>query len=428
MALSFNAPIDIANRALQHCGAPRIDATLGFQEDSKQALETAFVYDKLRRAELRRNVWRFSIREARLRAVTPTTARVDPLLWSSLTNYGFGELVADVTGSIWSSVWSNNLDSQPGVGSLFEPYYGPLTADLYSSSETYSVSDLVYTVAANHRTQVYRSLINDNADDPRTVKTYDATVTYRKTQVVVHSAVNYQSLIDFNAGNTPSAAPALWSAITTYAIGNSVGASDGFIYTSLINGNIGNDPSIDDGTKWQNTGNLNPWTTVITSGVGSFNWMPIAAVLNPLPIIYPINTGPNVQTQNRNVFWLPGNFLRQAPIDPKSGSISWLGAPGNLPNNDWRFESKFIVSAESGPLMLRFAADITDVTMMDEMFCEGLAARVALAVCEPLTQSDSKLQSIGMLYRGFMSEARLINAIETGPFEPPLDDFIACRA
>ena len=53
----FLTPVDIANRALQHLGAKRINTTYGFTEDSRNASEIASCYDKLRRAELQRNVW-----------------------------------------------------------------------------------------------------------------------------------------------------------------------------------------------------------------------------------------------------------------------------------------------------------------------------------------------------------------------------------
>lgn len=426
MALSFNAPVDIANRALQHCGATRL-GTAGFNEDSKNASETAFVYDKLRRAELRRNVWRFAIREAVLRPVSPTTTQIGALLWASSTTYDYGAIVTDATGAIWSSNINNNLNNETGSSPQWEPYYGALVADAFDATTSYSAGEMVYVTTGNGAAQVYRSLINANEDVPGTINTYDAAVTYLEGQVVSYLSVTYQSLIDFNTGNTPSAAPALWNSGTTYAIGNQVGGSDGIIYTSLTNGNIGHDPTTDLLSNWSNAGVLNPWTTVITSGTGSFNWVPIDATLNPLPILYPITAGVSTQNQTRNVFWLPANFLRRAPQDPKAGSISYLGVPGNLEADDWRFEARYIVSAQVDPIVLRFVADIVDVTAMDEMFCEGLAARIAMEVCEPITQSASKLQTIRTAYKDVMGDARAVNGIEVGAQEPPLDDFIACR-
>ena len=48
------------------------------------------------------------------------------------------------------------------------------------------------------------------------------------------------------------------------------------------------------------------------------------------------------------------------------------------------------------------------------MFCEGLAARIALEVCEPLTQSTAKLGAIAKVYQEWIDQARTVNAIEQG--------------
>ncbi len=64
---------------------------------------------------------------------------------------------------------------------------------------------------------------------------------------------------------------------------------------------------------------------------------------------------------------------------------------------------------------------------MDPMFCEGLSCRIAIEVCEPLTQSTSKLAGITAEYKQFMGDARQVNGIEVGPVEPTEDEFITCR-
>ena len=64
---------------------------------------------------------------------------------------------------------------------------------------------------------------------------------------------------------------------------------------------------------------------------------------------------------------------------------------------------------------------------MDPMLCEGLAARIAMAVCPKVTQSQGKMGEVSGIYQKFMSEARMVNAIETGAIEPPEDDYITCR-
>ena len=67
---------DIANRALQHCRMRRIVSLIP-PDSSANAQETAFIYDKVREAELRCNVWRFSIRRCILRAVDVVADQVE---------------------------------------------------------------------------------------------------------------------------------------------------------------------------------------------------------------------------------------------------------------------------------------------------------------------------------------------------------------
>ena len=97
--------------------------------------------------------------------------------------------------------------------------------------------------------------------------------------------------------------------------------------------------------------------------------------------------------------------------------------------DDWEMDGEFIVTSvtNNGPLVLRFIADVTKVALMDDMFCGGLACSIAAQVCEILTQSTAKLQTVASEYKIFMGEARTVNAIEGGPTEPPADTWITCR-
>src|SRR4051812_5428279 len=107
--VAFLSPVDIANRALQHCGASRIDVGQGFAEDSKNASETAFCYDKLRRAELRRNLWRFATKRAIIRAIDADTMILAPAMWVESTTYFVGSVVSDEDNNLWISMAPNNL-------------------------------------------------------------------------------------------------------------------------------------------------------------------------------------------------------------------------------------------------------------------------------------------------------------------------------
>lgn len=430
----FQTPVDIANRALQHCGATRLDPTLGFTENSRNSSETAFAYGKLRRAELQANVWTFATRRIVLRAVDSNTMLLAPSMWVADTTYFVGSIVSDESNNYWISRFPNNLGNDPQNSLTWEPYFGPLTVSLFAGTTGYFAGELVYTAAGDGTSRIYLSLQNGNSDIPGTATPWAATSTYFKNQVVSYLGVPYMSLTDLNTNNAPSAAPALFNIATTYAAGARVGASDGVIYTSVGSGNVGNDPTTDGGAHWTSTGTLNPWTTVFVGGIGSSKWLQIGGAefpygvgLTTLQIIYPIGAGPSWQSTTRNVYRLPAGYLREAPQNPK-GSAIWLGGPTGNTYNDWNYENGFLVTSDSGPIAFRCVVDVTDVSRMNDMFCEGLAGRIAMEVCEPLTQSSSKLGVIAKVYDEFMSRAKAANAIEQGYDDPPDDDYVTVRS
>lgn len=247
-----------------------------------------------------------------------------------------------------------------------------------------------------------------------TFPTYASGTTYSAFAVVVDSSGQlWESNAGSNLGHTPSddttywgryfgpTVAALYDSDTTYASGEVVYVST-TAYRSLISGNSDTPPS----SNWR----------TLTS-----------ATLATLEIGYPIGAGPVSQSETRNVFVLPNGFLRQAPDDPPQGSYHPLGAPVGLSYNDWLWEGNYIISRTAGPILLRFVADIADPNQFDQMFRQGFGLRIAMSVNPRLTQSSAKLADIVSEYQKFMSEARLVNGIETGPTNPPDDDYIQCR-
>lgn len=381
----FFSPADIGNRALQHCGAKMMSATAGFTENSVNARQVSFVYGKLRRAELRRNVWRFATRRAVLRAIDTTTMQIAASLWMPSVTYFVGSIVADQFTNLWISNTPDNLGNDPLASTTWEPYFGPLTVQPWTSTLGYYSGELVYTDIGDGTNRVYLSLISNNTVAPATATAWVSTSTYKRDDVVTFNSVAYLSTADLNLGNEPDLVPAVW-------------------------------------------------TTSFVGGAGSLNWrqiggaeFPNGVTLAQFNVIYPLGSGPSSQFETRNIFRLPAGFMREAPQDPKAGAVPYLGASTSLSYKDWEYEGDFLVSRETGPIVYRFVADVTDVTRFDDMFCEALGCRIALAVCEPLTQSISKLGMIAKEYEKFASEARTVNGIETGSVEPPEDEFLAVR-
>ncbi len=470
---TYQTNVDIANRACQHVGVTRI---VSFSDNSKQASEMSFCYDKLRRAELRRNVWAFATRKVALRAVDTGTMLLSPVAWSGTTTYGLGAIVADSNGYNWQSKVQDNLNNTPGTNSSWDMYCGPLTVSPYDTTGTtgYYAGEIVYETPGDGTYAVYLSLASNNSQDPRAPSIWSTLTQYSKDQVVLYYAawavgttyaagnvvtynnLAYVSLAGSNVGHEPDTSPTYWvqvnpllapayyNALTTYSIGQFVTLS-GTNYVSLVNNNTGNTPSSSPsdwvaqaaGTYYVSHSdfnmNNNPasspslWSTTNHFGNASDLWLTLNCNLTDLQIVYPLGSGPAYQDTTKNIYKLPSNYLRTAPQDPKAGSTSFLGAPTGLMYNDWNYENGYIVTQQNTPLTLRFVADMTEVPKFDDMFCEGLAARIALETVETLTQSVAKAGAIMAQYNKFMTEARMVNGIETGPTEPPEDDYVTCR-
>lgn len=114
-----------------------------------------------------------------------------------------------------------------------------------------------------------------------------------------------------------------------------------------------------------------------------------------------------------NQFTLPSDCLRILP--PNDADV------------DWKIEGRKIITNWSAPLYIRYIARIEDPNQFDELFIEMLACSIALHICEPLTQSNQKIQNIGQMYADARKEARRINAFENISDELPEDSWILAR-
>lgn len=412
--MPFLDSLDIANRALDHLGQTHIDAP---DEDSKKNTTLANLYDKLRPYELRRNVWVFSKRSVILRPISATTMLLDPRAWDSTITYQPGAIVKDDNDILWASQEPANLNNEPGVTSAWEQYFGPLSVELWDEDESYYAGELVYVEDDDRPGAfvIYRSLQNENEDVPGTADAWVSTTTYETGEVVSHSGSVWRSLIVVNTGHTPADAPAAYNPDVTYTVGQQVTAGDGFIYEAAGT-TTDDDPTTDGGVNWTDTGDPAAWARVPTLQASATSWTPIFANMRPLNLIYPIGTGPRNQTGARNIFRLPAGYLRRATVNPKEFRSQ----------NDWEITGQYVTSTEP-VLLFGFAADMVTVREFDPMFCEGLAARMARDGCETITQSRGKLQDATTAYATYMTEARLVNAIENEYEEPPEDEYLAVR-
>lgn len=118
-----------------------------------------------------------------------------------------------------------------------------------------------------------------------------------------------------------------------------------------------------------------------------------------------------------NYFTLPADYIRLLPPDPEA----------NYNTLDWVIEGKKIVTNDSAPLNVRYIYDVTDPNEMDVLFREAFAARLAMELCEEITQSNSKMSTAMAKYDETINEAKRANAIEKASEKPPEDDWVTVR-
>ena len=118
-----------------------------------------------------------------------------------------------------------------------------------------------------------------------------------------------------------------------------------------------------------------------------------------------------------NAFTLPSDFLRLLPPDDDY----------NYNDLDWQIEGKKILTNDGAPLNVRYIYRVSDPNQYDSLFVEALACRLAVELCEQLTQSNTKAQIVRDDYVRAIREAKRLNAFENKPAEQQTDTWITCR-
>ena len=408
---AFETPVDIANRACQHLGKPRVYTLFPIPDQSDAAQEIAACYHKVRAAELRRNLWAFATRYCALRALDTTSQLINFAAWSatytyvdSSTGYPLGYVVKYDAGQgsqLYVSLANGNTatpGTPPTAGSsqLWEMYFGNLVCNAWNDTNenttstttnlSYSMGELAYillpsTGAESNAGNIYVSIANNNTNQPDVVDAWSSAIMYAVKAVVTYNGTNYQSKINQNFNIPPTGA----------------------------------------------TESTAAWTSTVTQPLVSGSWIQLSsATFSPIPIVYPVGAGVAQDSYTRNAFRLPNGYLRRAIQRPKFGAVPYLGAHSGDMIDDWQFEDQYLTTnCYSFQINLRFIADITDPLDMDEMFCEGFAARIAKETAPTL--NPERIKDALFAYTLAMSEARTVDAIEVGPVQQPEDSYISVR-
>jgi hypothetical protein len=116
-------------------------------------------------------------------------------------------------------------------------------------------------------------------------------------------------------------------------------------------------------------------------------------------------------------YTLPSDCLRLLPNDHQEGFYS----------KNFKVEGRKILTNESAPLEIRYIYRVTDTTQYDATFTEALACKMAMEMCEELTQSNTKRQLAQDEYKATIREARKMNAFENVPVEQQTDSWLTAR-
>ncbi len=162
--------------------------------------------------------------------------------------------------------------------------------------------------------------------------------------------------------------------------------------------------------------------TMTTASPPASPWIALAVigVNTNIPLYSPVGQTTNTLAAPKAAYPLPSGYLRVMQQDAKNAATPSQLATGGMQSSDFEFEAGFLLSnlTKGGPIVFRFSADLQTVTLFDDLFCEALAARVAVELNETITQSAGKAQMVSSLYEGAISKAVRTNAIEAGSTEP----------
>ena len=121
---------------------------------------------------------------------------------------------------------------------------------------------------------------------------------------------------------------------------------------------------------------------------------------------------------NRNKFSLPTDFVRLADQNPRQPNQLSQAVTGGIKSTDYSIEGGYLVTGQPS-VILRYASNVMDVTLMDPLFCDALAAKMCVdGLAEMLTQNVQKRQLAEQRYTSRIALAKIIQIIEAAGDEP----------
>lgn len=98
---------------------------------------------------------------------------------------------------------------------------------------------------------------------------------------------------------------------------------------------------------------------------------------------------------------------------------------------DWKVERQdgvlVILTNDTDALQIKYIARITDPAQFDPVFADMLGTRMAMQMCEEITQSNEKKTDIEAQYKQAIGNARRCNAFEKVSDGTPVDTWLLAR-
>lgn len=115
---------------------------------------------------------------------------------------------------------------------------------------------------------------------------------------------------------------------------------------------------------------------------------------------------------------LPGDFLFLAPEETTYS---------NPRTRDWEMEGTSILSSDSSPLNIRYVSSSITEGSFSATFAEAFAVSLAIATCEEITNSNTKLANLAQFYDKSIQRAQKRNDIQRPPRKQPTCSWITVR-
>jgi hypothetical protein len=125
-------------------------------------------------------------------------------------------------------------------------------------------------------------------------------------------------------------------------------------------------------------------------------------------------------------YQLPPDCLRLLEVDDIYPGPN-LDDYRNANTQEFTIEGRKILTNKDAPLKIRYVSRVADTTQWDATFVEAFACRLAMEMCEDLTQSNSKKESVKDDYNTAIMMAIRANAIELPPQDLPDDSWVMSR-